>query len=197
MKIRILVGAVVVLGTVAGVALGAGGLGLFLQLTTTPPASPPVSHGQRLASMPSFLRSRPSGTLTEVAALGRLTPRGEVIDIGGLMGDRLGELKVEEGQTVEKEALLGYLESHGERKAERDAIAAQLEEARARLAAELAQADAQIKEAELAVRQARELGPLDVQAHEATVRLLEGEVTSAQADLELLQDQLKKGNVTR
>jgi HlyD family secretion protein len=152
---------------------------------------PPVSPGQRLSGLPSFRKQRPASTATEVASLGRLTPRGEVIDIGGLMGDRLGKLKVEEGQTVAEGDVLGYLESYSERKAERDAYTAQLAEARARLAAETAQADAQIREAEVAVRQANNIGPLDVKAQEATVRLLEGEVATAQADLDRIRSVTK------
>jgi HlyD family secretion protein len=126
-----------------------------------------------------------------------LTPRGEVIDIGGLMGDRLGSLKVEEGQWVEEKAVLGYLESHEEREAERDVFAAQLAEARARRITETAYADALVKEAEVGVRQAKELDPLDIEAQEAKVRLLGTELNTAQTDLDRLEGLTSPGAVPK
>jgi HlyD family secretion protein len=126
-----------------------------------------------------------------------LTPRGEVTEIGGLMGDRLGSLKVHEGQWVEERAVLGYLESYEERKAERDVFAAQLAEAKARRTAETAYANALLKEAEVGVRQAKELDPLDIEAQEAKVRLLETEQSTAQADLDRLESLTTPGAVPK
>ena len=147
----------------------AGGLWYRNHYLQSPPEKP-ASEGERLGRLASFGKLRDKDTQqTSVAALGRLTPRGEVVHIGGLMGDRLGKLQVEEDAWVKKGDVLGYLESYEERKAERDTIAAQLTEAKARLAAELALLDAQIKEAEIGVQQAKELDPLDVDAQKANL----------------------------
>ena len=166
MKFNVPILVVAALGVLLGLAAGGGGVWWYTHLPA--PAEPSQANpGQRLGNLPSFLKSRPAGQPTEVAALGRLAPRGEVIDIGGITGDRLEKLEVVEGQTVSRGTILGILASHEEREAERDATAAQLDEAKARRDAETAYYDAQVKGAEVGVRQAKELAPLDIQAQEA------------------------------
>ena len=182
----------IVLGCLAVV----GGLWLRNQLVQSPPDKP-ASEGERLGRLSSFGKLRDKDSQTSVAALGRLTPRGEVVHIGGLIGDRLGKLQVEEDAWVKKGDVLGYLESYEERKAERETIAAQLAEAKARLAAELALLDAQIKEAEIGVQQAKELDPLDVDAQKAKVQVLEGELANAQTDLDRLISLTTPGAVSQ
>src|SRR6516164_2216477 len=181
---------------VLGCLVVAGGLWLRNQLVQSPPDKP-ASEGERLGRLSSFGKLRDKDSQTSVAALGRLTPRGEVVHIGGLMGDRLGKLQVEEDAWVKKGDVLGYLESYEERKAERETIAAQLAEAKARLAAELALLDAQIKEAEIGVQQAKELDPLDVDAQKAKVQVLEGELANAQTDLDRLSSLTTPGAVSQ
>ncbi|MBM4072455.1 MAG: HlyD family efflux transporter periplasmic adaptor subunit [Planctomycetes bacterium] len=175
--------------SLAILGLGAAGCGLLLLLVMQP--APPRDRTQ----LPSFGKSRTSGTHS-VAALGRLTPQGEIIEIGGLMGDRLHKLVAEQGIWFQQGAILGYLDSHDERKAERDAIATQLTEARSRLAAELTFLDAQIKEALVGVRQARELAPLDIAAQKAKTHLLETELATARADLERMQSLTTPGAIS-
>src|SRR5206468_3635464 len=92
-----------------------------------------------------------------VTALGRLEPEGEVIELGAPAGDRLGRLLVVEGQTIQVGEVLGYLETHAERRAEKAWIASQVEEARARLATETAHGEALVKEAEIAIKQVEEV----------------------------------------
>ncbi len=187
----------VILGIVSGVVLGAGAMWLTGSSNRGGARQSAEERGERFTRTPSFGKLRSSETATSVAALGRLTPQGEVIDIGGLMGDRLGSLQVEEGKWVEQGAVLGYLESHGERKAERAAAAAQLAEARSRLTAERAYADALIKTAEIGIRQPKELDPLDIEAQEAKILLLETELTTAQADLERSQSLTSPGAISQ
>lgn len=175
---------------VLGASLFGGGL--FYVVARQPGAE--RQEGER--QFPTFGKSRSAGTASAVAALGRLTPQGEVIEIGGLMGDRLQSLVAEEGDRVKQGAVLGYLESHVERKAERDAIATQLAEARSRLTAELKLLDAQINEAEVAVQQARELDPLDVDAQKAKAHLLETELATAQLDLDRMQSVTSPGAIS-
>jgi HlyD family secretion protein len=118
-----------------------------------------------------------------VAALGRLEPEGEVIDLGAPAGDRLGSLRVVEGQTVQAGEVLGHLETYAERRAEKEWIATQVREARTRLEAETAHGEALIQEAELAVQQVEQVQLLDIQAQEAKVRELEGDLSIAQKEL--------------
>lgn len=180
---------------VLGVGLGGGGLFLYQQLNPAPAAVSSESQGQRLAELQSFGKTRPPGSPAKVAALGRLQPKGDVIDISGLMGDRVGRLEVEEGAQVKKGDPLGYLESNSERQAEEKASAAQLAEAKERLEAETAYSKTQIEEAQIAVRQAEQLDPLDIEAQEARVRLLEAELATATTDLERLRSLTTPGAV--
>jgi HlyD family secretion protein len=120
-----------------------------------------------------------------VAALGRLEPEGEVIDIGvgALSTDRLNRLLVAEGQRVKAGEILAYLESSSERLAEREQIASQLAEARSRYAAETAYGNAVIKEAEIAIQQADKIELLDIEAQEAKVRAQEAELDNANIEM--------------
>jgi HlyD family secretion protein len=119
-----------------------------------------------------------------VAALGRLEPEGEVIDVGAPAGDRLGRLLVVEGQTVKAGEVLGYLETHAERQAEREWIASQYQEARTRLDAETAHGKALIQEAELAIKQVEEVQLLEIQSQEAKVRVREEEFANANREFD-------------
>lgn len=176
--------------SLAILGIGAVGCGLLLLIFMQP--APAREGGQ----IPSFGKSRISGSQGSVAALGRLTPQGEIIEIGGLMGDRLHKLVADEGIWFKQGAILGYLDSHDERKAELDAIGTQLSEAKRRLTAELTFLDAQIKEAEVGVRQSKELDPLDIAAQKAKTQLLQTEVATAQADLERMQSVTTPGVIS-
>ena len=120
----------------------------------------------------------------KVAALGRLEPQGETIDIGAPLNDRLGRLLVQQGQDVEAGDILAYLESYAERLAERNYAESQLHDAEARHAAEIAYGQASIEEAKSRLKQLEELRPLDLQAQEAKVRQLAADLVVAKQDLE-------------
>jgi len=124
---------------------------------------------------------------TKVAALGRLAPRGEVINVGAPEGDRLAQLLVIEGQQVQAGDILATLDSHAERVAEQQHIASRLAESSARLAAETAYGEAVIAESSLRIRQLEHLPSLDIQIQEAKVHTLEAEVETAQKDVERLR----------
>jgi HlyD family secretion protein len=90
----------------------------------------------------NFLRDRHSPvpadatvTKTKVSALGRLQPKGGVISVFGLPGDRIEKLSVKLGDPVAKDAVLAELASRTDRELERDLVAVQLREARAQRAA--------------------------------------------------------------
>jgi HlyD family secretion protein len=188
MKRALAVGLQLVLVVLASV-VGGGAGALFCYLYYAPPPRQEMkSQGEQLGELESFdkLRSPRNGPF--IAALGRLQPRGNVIDIaGGLMGARLGSLEVKEGKHVKKGDILGYLDGYAEALAQRNAAETQLAEAKARLEAEKAYSDALIVQAEIGVREAKELDPLDIQAQEERVNALESELTSDSIDLERLR----------
>ena len=74
-------------------------------------------------------------TKTRVSALGRIGPRGGVISVFGLPGDRVEKLSVKQGDEVAKDAILAELASRKDRALERDLVVIQLREARAQRAA--------------------------------------------------------------
>jgi HlyD family secretion protein len=170
----------------AAVALAGGGLYLYREYWMPKPPPPLDSQGQQLAKMPSFGKLHPAENPKTIAALGRLQPRGDVIEIAGPMGDRLGSLQVKEGDQVKKGAILGYLESYAEASAQRDAADAQLAEAKTRLAAEEVYCQALIIQAQIAVREAEKLDPLDIQAQDERVKLLESALKNDRSDTERL-----------
>jgi HlyD family secretion protein len=146
------------------------------------------SQGEQLGEMESFNELRSPNKGPTVAALGRLQPRGDVIDIAGLMGARLGSLEVKEGDRVKKGAILGYLDGHSAAKAQRDAAEAQLKEGKARLGAETAYSEALILQAQIGVREAQVLDPLDIQAQEDRVSLLESVLANNRSDWDRLRN---------
>jgi HlyD family secretion protein len=102
---------------------------------------------------------------TQVTALGRLEPGEGVVDVGGVSGERVARLGVQENDLVEAGEVLGELESHVE------------------ALAELAVQRALVAEAEVGLRRMREFGPLEIAAQEAEVRRLESELELAESDL--------------
>ena len=134
---------------------------------------------------------------THVGALGRIEPQGEVILVGGLLGERIGELLVSQGQRVNAGDPLVRLESYGERQAERDYAASQLAEAELRLRAEVAYAQSQITEAQTRIQQIDQPRAAQIQAQQATVRQLQIELLDAQRNQERFQSLYTDGAVSQ
>src|SRR5262249_27143597 len=111
------------------------------------------SSGDPLRADPADEARTSAAKRLVVAALGRLEPEGQVIDVCAPAGDRLGRLLVQEGQVVQAGEILGYLATYAERCAEKEWIASQVREAQSRLDAETAHGEALIREAELAIKQ--------------------------------------------
>lgn len=119
--------------------------GLYgLSAQPPPPAGASVS---RPAAAPVDVERLP------VTALGRLEPATGVIDLGGLAGDRLEKLLVDEGEWVQAGSELARLGSYGLREMELKLAETQLGEARHRLEIEQKYAAALEREAELAEEQ--------------------------------------------
>ncbi|MDA8020033.1 MAG: efflux RND transporter periplasmic adaptor subunit [Thermoanaerobaculia bacterium] len=100
-----------------------------------------------------------------VTALGRLEPGWGVLEIGAPPGDRIEEMRVLPGQEVVEGEVLAVLQSHDER------------------TAQVAVRQAQLAEAQRRLERARLVGPVAVEAREATVRRLEADLKLASADL--------------
>jgi HlyD family secretion protein len=123
--------------------------------------------------------------LSKVNALGRLEPKGEVIKVSapgssgaGAMGSRVVELRVQEGDRVQKGQVIAVLDS-------RDRLVASLMEAKQQVAiaqAKLAQTRAGAKQGEV---NARRSAVNSLQAE------LTGEIKSQQTDITRLQAELR------
>jgi HlyD family secretion protein len=116
---------------------------------------------------------------SRVKALGRIEPAQGVIQLGAPPGDRVLEIKVEEGDTVEAGAVVAVLESYALRQAEVNVAAASLDAARRQEPAVKAQGAAQLAEAER-LEQAAKLGSIDLEAQ--TLRLEQLRLASQQAN---------------
>jgi HlyD family secretion protein len=119
-----------------------------------------------------------------IAALGRLEPRGEVMSVSAPVQDRLQTLLVDRGSQVQKDQILGYLSTYEKQVADRAVIAAKLEEAKAQLQSETAYGEAAIAVARLQLRQVRELMPLRIAAQEANITNAEVELANNRDILE-------------
>lgn len=162
-------------GWIAGVAGGAIALGL-LGIGVSRLIEPRQDLAQLEAAATPVQR-------VEVAALGRLEPRGEVIRVGGPNTELLKRLTVKQGDTVQAGDILGYLDSYEERLAERNFAASQLAEAKQQLKTATQLGEAQIQEAQTRIQQVQDPGKAEVEAQRASVRQLAAELTLANQDL--------------
>jgi len=129
----------------------------------------------------------------DVVAQGRVEPAGGIVDISALAGDRLEKIAdhVEEGEPVDKDQVLAYLESRSLRKLEMESVAAQATEAGKRRTAEEKLADTRITNAELGVRKAK-TADLDIAVQKKKLALAEANLKLATTDRKRLED-LRKG----
>ena len=134
----------------------------------------------------------------QVAALGRIEPWSEIINLGAGAGpDRLELLFVERGDLVKRNEVIGYLGGYAEQMAQRDLLRAQLDEAKARMKAETALNTIRIKAAELYRRRVVELTPHRIAVQEDTIASLEArhaqdkDVQAAREHLSELKDQFE------
>jgi HlyD family secretion protein len=133
-----------------------------------------------------------------VAALGRIEPRSEIINLGaGSSPDRLESLLVERGDLVKKDQVLGYLGGYAELVAQREMYRTQLDEARLRLKTETLLNNARIEAAEVRLKQVVEVSPQRIAAQEATVASLEAKLANDKDILDSQQQLLGRGTGTR
>lgn len=132
----------------------------------------------------------PSGPLSQApatpVALGWIEPAEGVVEISGTPGERLESLSVSESQTVEKGDPLARLQSCEVRSAEVTLIESQIDEAKARLAAEKKLAETKVVSAELGIEQAR-MQDLDIESLQGKITLLKLNLERAQKDYSRLE----------
>ena len=115
---------------------------------------------------------------TVVAALARIEPSSEIIDVATAVIDSVKLLNVKEGETVKKGQTLAFLDSFDERRAERDHVAAKLAEAERLLAAEKEVGASRIAAAEIRLHRAQSIYPLRIEAEKARVRSIEAALSN-------------------
>jgi HlyD family secretion protein len=174
-------------------------VGVFVALATMyalvgSRASPRVASHQESASARAGSETTPRRVVT---ARGRLEPESEVIGVGAAPDDRIGTIRVVEGQTVHAGDALVYLTTHEERQRERDYAASQLEDARTRLSAETAHGDSLIRESALRIRQLEATQPVELEAQRANVDAIDSELAQSRADVERNRVLSRDGLVTQ
>lgn len=124
---------------------------------------------------------------TTVSALGRVTPGKGVIAISGPVGEKLRTVLVEVGQKVHADEQLA--ETVGE-----EALATQLSIAREKLdqanqllAAEKEYGAALVKQAELGIQRAADVPPVQIDAQQAEINVVQVQLNQAQRDLERIE----------
>src|SRR5262245_40510771 len=131
----------------------AGGAGIAYTYFTRPFSN----HGEQ--PFPPRASSSPS----RVTARGRLEPESGVINLAAPGPDIVQQLKVRDGDSVEKDQELAVLRSRTLRQIERDLADAQLKEAEDRRQKSIAHLAAARKESDAQIRQLEKQGPLDLQ----------------------------------
>ncbi len=156
-------------------------------------------HGMRSeATQAGALRDEQAGRRDAVAALGRIEPYSEIINLGaGSPSDRLDSLLVERGDLVKKSQVLGYLGGYAEQNAQRDVFKAQLDEARLRLKTVIELDRIRIEAAEVHQKQVLEVEPQGIAAQEATIASLEAKLANDKIVLDAEQQLLARGTGTR
>ncbi|MEM6519093.1 MAG: efflux RND transporter periplasmic adaptor subunit [Cyanobacteria bacterium P01_D01_bin.71] len=127
----------------------------------------------------------PAPQRVQVAALGRVEPAGRVVDVVPPENGRLSRLAVAEGDVVQSDQILAYLDIYEVRRAERDYAASQLAEAEALLSAQTQAGEASIQEA------ATRLGQID-QPQLAAIAAQQKSIESLQADLQIAEADLAR-----
>ena len=127
-----------------------------------------------------------------VAALGRIEPWGGIINLGaGSPPDRLESLSVDRGDLIQFGQVVGYLGGYEEQIAQRDALVAQLNEAKSRLEAETAANLVRIRIAELNRRRIQEVIPFQIAAQEQTIAGLEAKKAN-EKDIQAAREHLSE-----
>ena len=141
-------------------AAAGGGFYAFRHVNTPVEAAPPIES--------------PKGDAQpRVGALGRIEPSSEIISLGGPADQLLVRLLVKEGDKVTKGQALGYFLDYAKNVADRQRIAAKLEEAKNMLTATTDAGEAAIHEAEVKLKQTETTYPMRISTEESKIRGME------------------------
>jgi HlyD family secretion protein len=121
-----------------------------------------------------------------VGALGRIEPASEIVNVSAGISDRLERLLVRRGDLVKKAEVIGYLQSYAEQVAQRDEIAAELEESKAKLATEIELDLARIEDATIKLKTIDEVTPLKIEAQVKTIESQEAHIANDKDILDAL-----------
>lgn len=141
--------------------------------------------------------TQPAPQRVKVAALGRVEPAGRVVDVAPPENGRLGRLEVAEGDTVQANQILAYLDIYEVRRAERDFAASQLAEAEALLAAQTAAGEATVQEAATRVDQIDQPQLAAIEAQQRTIDSLQADLDLAEVDLARFEALHANGAIAR
>jgi HlyD family secretion protein len=173
-----------IVGGAVIVALGLAALSVLqLQNRPKPQSSPAVTTTK--------------ATTADIAALGRIEPAGEVIKVGGPSGERIGKLLVQEGQSVTSGQPIAYLESYGERLADRDVASSQLKDGLAQIDSEQRYGDTQVAEARTRISQADAPKLQESSAQKATLNRIKAELAIVETDVKRFRQLKDSGAVSQ
>jgi len=163
-------------------ALGVGSAGVFHAFQNQP---------AKTDSSPASKKSR------AIAALGRIEPAGQVVQVSGPTGERILRLLVKEGQQLEQGETVAFLESYPERQAEVQLAASRLIEAQNQFMAERELGAAQQQEARTRRNQAENPKVRELLAQDAVVKRSKVEYEQAQVNLKRYEYLQEAGAVSQ
>lgn len=135
---------------------------------------------QQAQAQEVFAATSPRRTVT---ALGRIAPLKGIVELSPASVDILQKLLVQEGDWIAAEQPLAKLKSQQARSLQLELLKTKLEEAEAKLAAEIHYADSLIEEAKLGKQQALQQQDSEIRLQQAKVDLLESTLSQQKRDL--------------
>jgi HlyD family secretion protein len=166
----ILWGALLLATLLLGAVLGGVGVYSFLHSNETTP------YLDREAE--------PRAALDKVVALGRIEPKDGILSLGVPTPDRIREIKVQEGDLVEKGKALAILDSEVMRNLDKELAVIQLDQAKKRREAIRENGEAQIHVEELRRDRIEQLEPIEIKTLESKIDLLKAQERNAQLNYE-------------
>jgi HlyD family secretion protein len=160
-----------------------------------------VAYGwQRVATEPEIPDPVMVPVIPTVTALGRLEPRGTVVQLSAptsAQGNRVEQLLVQAGDRVQVGQVIAILDAYDQRRAALAEAEEQVKVAQARLAVVQAgakQGEVRAQQAEIDRLVAERQGNIEAQA--ATVARLQAEVQNAQAEFERYESLYREGAIS-
>ena len=132
----------------------------------------------------------------KVVALGRIQPASGVIQVGGPINEILDRLLVKEGDWVDEDQVIGYLQSYRERSAELTQAQQQLQIAQQRLQAEMLYGQAQVQEQLVDASKIASVDNSGIASQQALIESLAAEQLLAQREFERYQQLLARGAIS-